>query len=174
MILHRTLLTIISMLPLATQAQTYHDAANEQIVGHAKSVTYNRSATLETFQFDKEGRIHDKDISHVLYDKQGWMKSCTTLYMGHPAKMTVSYDAEHRVSCQKLELGSSYLLEEFAYANGPCPQKYTVTICYRGVKHSLTTTYSQYQFDAHGSWTSRAATTDSYTSYETRSILYWE
>ena len=174
MTLHIFIATIIAfMLCLSADGQTFHDAENEQIVGHVKSVTYNRSNALETFTFDSEGRIQSKYISNARYDKDGWMTSCTYKYMGHEVSMSLEYDPNHRLSSQKLSMDGGFIKELYIYADGLQVEKYILTVRYNNQEQSITTIYSNYEYDNQGNWTSRACSVGEYNSYESRNIVYW-
>lgn len=164
---------IVFMFCLSANGQIFHDAENEQIIGHVKSVTYNRSNALETFTFDSEGRIQSKYISHASYDKNGWMTSCIYKYMGHDISMSLEYDSNHRLSCQKLRMDGGFIKEQYTYADGLQVEKYILTVCYNNQEQSITTIYSSYIYDDQGNWTSRACSVGKFNSYESRNIVYW-
>lgn len=154
-------------------AQQYHDAELDELKGHVKSYTMSNGDGSSTVNFTEEGKYDRDDISNVVYNKKGYLVSCTIDYMGAPCSFTVTYNSKNQPFKQVLSIGEGNITQEYTYNSDGTVKTEKISMTAPEMSQTYTITYSYEPFDSHGNWTRRIATVGNQSETQTRVITYW-
>jgi hypothetical protein len=76
-------------IPFAMQAQTkFHDFEVNDVKGPVKSITTTMMGMSRTIEFTEEGQmVASSEISNLVYDEDGYLKSATMSMMGQSSDL---------------------------------------------------------------------------------------
>lgn len=162
---------VLLAVAFAAQAQTkFHDLEANNVKGSVKCIKKMVYGEEMTINFDKDGKMHYKEMSDVKYDANGFIQSCT---VDSPfGKSSVTFKWENgRVKTKTTTIDDVELSIAYTYDANGLPTSETFAIM--GDKHS-DTTCSDYKFDSHGNWISRKCWDGEKEEVETRTLEYYE
>lgn len=163
-----------SILVSATAwSQKYHDAENDGMKGHVKSVTTSSNGETQTVNYSVDGKTQQPDVSNPVYNSKGYMTSCDFTMMGYTGRMTFTYNSSNKISKQVLSIEGGTITQEYTYNSNGTEKTETTTMSNQGMSQSMTISFTYDSFDSHGNWTRRTGHVGGQSAQESRTIVYW-
>ena len=157
------------VLPLAMQAQKFHDVELNEATGPVKSITQDVMGNLQTTLFSEDGKMQREGIKDAQYDSEGYLKSFKMEMQG--MEMGVSYVWENgKVKSQTMDMNGQAFTITRTYNEKGAPA--TESMNFGG--NEMVTPYTDYKYDGHGNWISRKGSMMGQEMEQTRTITYYE
>lgn len=146
---------LLTLAMLATtvglMAQTkYHDVEANDAKGPVKSIVETVMGQESTTNFTPEGQMQKAEITDMVYDENGYLKSAKVEIQG--MKMDVKYTWKNgRVAGNSMDMMGQEMSTTITYNEQGVPTSTTISVA----GQLMVSTYTDYQFDDHGNWISR-------------------
>ena len=157
-------------IPFAMQAQTkFHDLEVNDAKGPVKSITTTMMGMTRTIEFTEEGKmVASSEISNLVYDEDGYLKSATMSMMGQSTDVKYKWENGRLKSLTFSMMGQEGSASPNYDENGVVESE---TIDMGGQK--IDSPYTDYKFDDRGNWISRKSSMMGQEMVTTRTITYY-
>ena len=156
-------------IPFAMQAQTkFHDVEANEAKGPVKQITTNVMGETQTTSFTEDGKIISGELTDIVYDADGYIKSAKRQMMGQSIEVKCLWENGRLIGQVVNAMGNEMKILNVYDENGVI----TGTKMDMGGQE-IETPYTDMKFDDHGNWISRKISMMGNEMEQTRTIIYY-
>ena len=156
-------------MTVAMQAQSkFHDVEANHAKGPVKTMTVEDMMGQQVTNFSEDGKMQSREMTDVVYDKDGYIQSAKVNAMGQSA--TAKFVWENGIlSSRVIEVNGQSIKTKYVYDDNGVVTSEKIDLG----EHEIEFPYSDYKFDDHGNWISRKASAMGREMITTRSFIYY-
>lgn len=166
----KKIMMMIAMLaiPFAMQAQKFHDVEANEAKGPVKCITTSMMGQEIKTTFSEDGKMTSGNLSDVVYDENGYMKSAQMDMRGQKTEVKFTWE-NGRIKTQTMSMMGQEIVQTYNYDENGIVKSNSVNFGGQAMEQP----FSDYKFDEKGNWISRKTSMMGQEMNFTRTIEYY-